>query len=179
MENSSRKDAGFVAVNCGAIPGNLLETELFGYVEGSFTGGLKNGKEGLLKFAEGGTLFLDEIGDMPLELQVKLLRVLENKTYTPVGCYKEIETDIRIVAATNKNLKRLIKEGSFREDLYYRLNIIKIKIPPLRERIEDIAPLSLYFLEEFNKKYGRNKKNHSKCPQDLEVQRMERKHQGA
>lgn len=157
-ENSNRKEYPFVAVNCGAIPENLLETELFGYVEGTFTGQIKGGKKGLFSAAEKGTLFLDEIGDMPFNLQVKLLRVLESRFYTPVGSNKAIKADVRILSATNHNLKKMIAEDKFREDLYYRLNVINLEIPALRDRSEDIIPLSMFFLKLFNRKYNCNKK---------------------
>lgn len=156
--HSARKSGPFIEINCGAIPESLLETELFGYKGGSFTGGLKEGKKGLLHSANGGTLFLDEIGDMPLSLQVKLLRVLENRSYVPVGGSKTENVDIRFIAATNKNLAEMIVKGTFREDLFYRLNVVSIEVDPLRDRIDDIVPLCLYFLEYYNKKYNLNKK---------------------
>lgn len=152
-ENSPRRRAPFLAVNCGAIPENLLETELFGYAEGTFTGQVKGGKSGLLHAAEHGTLLLDEIGDMPLLLQVKLLRVLETKTYSPVGSTKVVPCDVRILSATNKDLKQMIHDKLFREDLYYRLNVVELDIPALRDRRDDIIPLALYFLEKANLKY--------------------------
>lgn len=157
-ENSNRKNKPFVAVNCGAIPESLLETELFGYAEGTFTGQIKGGKKGLFATAENGTLFLDEIGDMPFNLQVKLLRVLENKSYVPVGSSTEIKTDVRIISATNQNLHQMVVNNKFREDLYYRLNVVSLEIPALRNRSEDIIPLSMFFLETFNRKYNCNKK---------------------
>lgn len=157
-ENSQRKKGPFLAINCGAIPENLLESELFGYAEGTFTGQLKGGKEGLLSAAQGGTVFLDEIGDMPPQLQVKLLRLLETKTYKPVGSSKSINSDTRILSATNRDLKSMIAEGTFREDLYYRLNVVNLSIPALRDRQEDIIPLAMYFLEEFCLKYNTRKK---------------------
>lgn len=144
-ENSSRNQAAFVAINCAAIPENLLETELFGYTKGTFTGQNKSGKAGLFEVARGGTLFLDEIGDMPLNLQAKLLRVLESKTYMQVGGSTLIDADVRIVAATNHHLKEMIQEGGFREDLYYRINVVELRLPPLRGRKEDIIPLSFSF----------------------------------
>ncbi len=156
--NSLRKDKPFVTVNCGAIPENLLEAELFGYEGGSFTGASKEGKIGLFEAAEGGTLFLDEIGEMALNLQVKLLRALETREILRVGSVKPITTDVRILAATNQDLGDIVKKGEFRKDLYYRLNVIQIDIPPLRERIDDIAPLALHFLQLFNGKYGLSKK---------------------
>ena len=157
-EQSNRAKKPFIAINCAAIPEQLLETELFGYEKGTFTGQSKEGKKGLFAAAEGGTLFLDEIGDMPLSLQAKLLRVLETKSYTPVGGYKVVPTDVRILSATNHNIEELIQKNKFREDLYYRLNVVKILLPPLRERKEDILPLAMYFLEIANKKYNLNKK---------------------
>lgn len=156
--NSLRKDKALVAINCGAIPEQLLESELFGYEKGAFTGASREGKIGLYEAADGGTLFLDEIGEMPLNLQVKLLRVLETGEINRVGSVKPVPVDVRVIAATNKNLEDKIKKHEFREDLYYRLNVIQIKVPPLRKRIEDIAPLALHFLQMFNAKYGQNKK---------------------
>lgn len=156
--NSLRKDKSLVAINCGAIPEQLLESELFGYEKGAFTGASREGKIGLYEAADGGTLFLDEIGEMPINLQVKLLRVLETGEITRVGSVKPVPVDVRVIAATNKSLEDKIKRQEFREDLYYRLNVIQIKVPPLRERIEDIAPLALHFLQSFNVKYGQSKK---------------------
>ncbi|MGG7057751.1 sigma-54-dependent Fis family transcriptional regulator [Clostridium tertium] len=143
---SIRKNNKFVAINCGAIPANIIESELFGYEDGTFTGGKKGGRIGKIELANGGTLFLDEIGDMPLDMQVKLLRVLQEGRVTRLGGSKEILVDMRVIAATNKNLKKEIKEGTFREDLYYRLCVIPIKLPPLRERKGDIRMLIEYFL---------------------------------
>ncbi|MEN7718088.1 sigma 54-interacting transcriptional regulator [Clostridioides difficile] len=136
--NSNRKNQPFIAVNCAAVPENLLESQLFGYDKGTFTGGLKDGKQGLFELANNGTIFLDELGDMPLELQTKLLRVLQEKQIMPVGSHNVINIDVRIISATNKNLEQMIDNSQFREDLYYRLNTIPINIPPLRERKEDI-----------------------------------------
>ncbi|HFL3604194.1 TPA: sigma-54 interaction domain-containing protein [Clostridioides difficile] len=136
--NSNRKNQPFIAVNCAAVPENLLESQLFGYDKGTFTGGLKDGKQGLFELANNGTIFLDEIGDMPLELQTKLLRVLQEKQIMPVGSHNVINIDVRIISATNKNLEQMIDNSQFREDLYYRLNTIPINIPPLREIKEDI-----------------------------------------
>lgn len=158
---SDRKENPFVPVNCGALPENLFESELFGHEKGAFTGALKT-KPGLLEFANQGTFFFDEIGDMPLALQVKLLRMLEDKKIRRVGGQKEIEIDIRIIAATNQNLENLIEEKKFREDLYYRLNIMKIIIPPLRERREDIVPLANEFLSDAIRQNGGLKKQFSK-----------------
>lgn len=156
-ESSTRKDKPFISINCGAIPENLLESELFGYEDGAFTGAIKGGKKGLFEIAGEGTIFLDEIGDMPLDLQVKLLHVLDEKKIFRVGGEKPIKVDGRIIAATNKDLKRLINKGKFREDLYYRLNVIPINIPPLRERREDIPAFINKFLKKYNKEHGTNK----------------------
>lgn len=142
---SSRRDKGFVAINCGAIPQNLIESELFGYADGAFTGAKRGGNPGKFELANGGTLFLDEIGEMPLDMQVKLLRVLQEGCITRVGGDKYIDVDIRIIAATNRDISKEVREGRFREDLFYRISVIPIKIPPLRERKEDI-PL---FIEHF------------------------------
>ena len=147
MHNYSlRRSNKFVAINCGAIPDNLIESELFGYEEGTFTGGKKGGKMGKLEIANGGTLFLDEIGEMPLEMQVNLLRVLQDGRVIRLGGNTEIHIDVRVIAATNKNLKNEVKKGTFREDLYYRLCVIPIKLPPLRERKGDVEKLIEYFL---------------------------------
>lgn len=148
-------NAPFVPINCGAISPTLFESELFGYEKGAFSGADQKGKKGMIELARGGTLFLDEVGEMPLDMQVKLLRVLQEKKYYPVGGTKQIEADFRIVAATNKNLEALVKEGKFREDLYYRLNVVTLKIPPLRERIEDAIELAHFFLYEFSLRYNR------------------------
>lgn len=145
----------FVAINCGAISPTLFESELFGYEKGAFSGADQKGKKGMIELARGGTLFLDEIGEMPLDMQVKLLRVLQEKKYYPVGGTKQIEADFRVVAATNKNLEELVREGKFREDLYYRLHVVTLKIPPLRERIEDTIELAHFFLYEFSLRYNR------------------------
>ncbi|AIR62371.1 Fis family transcriptional regulator [Cedecea neteri] len=143
---SDRKDKPFIAINCAAIPEQLLESELFGYVKGAFTGASTNGKIGLLQAANNGTLFLDEIGDMPLTLQAKLLRAIESREIQPVGASHPVPVDIRIISATNQNLDRFIADGKFREDLYYRLNVIPLRLPPLRERQDDIELLIHYFL---------------------------------
>ncbi|MBE3579708.1 MAG: sigma 54-interacting transcriptional regulator [Caldanaerobacter subterraneus] len=152
---SPRKNKPFVAVNCAAIPDTLLESELFGYEEGAFTGAKKGGKQGLFKYADKGTLFLDEIGELPTYLQVKLLRVLQEGKIRPVGGNEEIPVDVRIIAATNRNLEKLMKEGQFREDLYYRLNVIPIFIPPLRERKEDIPILARHLIKKLSHKVGK------------------------
>ncbi len=154
---SPRADKPFIKINCAAIPEDLLESELFGYEKGAFTGA-HTSKKGKFELANGGTIFLDEIGDMPLLLQSKLLRVLQEKEVERLGGSKPIKVDVRIIAATNKDLEKMVYEGTFREDLYYRLNVISIHIPPLRERREDIPPLVYYFLEKFNKQYGKNLK---------------------
>ncbi|WP_409300667.1 sigma 54-interacting transcriptional regulator [Peribacillus sp. SCS-155] len=155
-ELGNRSHKPFLQLNCGAIPENLLESELFGYARGAFTGADKNGKEGYFKQADGGILFLDEIGEMPLHLQVKLLRVLQEQEVIPVGSTTPIKIDVQIIAATNKKLEKMVAEGKFREDLFYRLNVIPIHIPPLRERTEDISLLAFHFLQQLNEKYGRN-----------------------
>lgn len=155
---SGRAEGPFIEINCGAIPENLLESELFGYERGSFTGANKEGKIGLIELTESGTLFLDEITEMPLSLQVKLLKVIQDKTIIRVGGTKEIQVDFRLIAASNKDFKTLIEENLFREDLYYRLNVITIDIPPLRERKEDLVPLMKLFLERFNETYQLKKK---------------------
>lgn len=152
---SSRCDKPIVAVNCAAISEQLLESELFGHVKGAFTGAIRN-HQGLFQLAEGGTLFLDEIGDMPLLLQVKLLRALQEKQIRPVGSAKTISVDVRIISATHRNLKTEIAEGNFREDLYYRLDVVALNIPALSQRREDIPLLGNYFLELFTKRYERN-----------------------
>ena len=150
IHNSSlRKNGPFVAVNCGALPSNLLESELFGYVGGAFTGAFKGGKKGLLELAHKGTIFLDEISEMEAMGQVRLLRVLEERVISRIGDDKVIPVDIRIITASNKNLKKMVEEGKFREDLYYRLNVLMLKIPPLRERRGDIALLTDRFLQQF------------------------------
>lgn len=156
-ELGSRKNGPFVAINCGAIVPTLLESELFGYEGGAFTGASNKGKEGLFETANNGDIFLDEIGDMPIDLQVKLLRVLQESEIQRVGGTKKIPIDVRVICATNKNLEKLVGEGKFREDLYYRLNVVAIEIPPLRDRVDDIAPFVYSFCNEFNKRYGKDK----------------------
>lgn len=155
-ELGPRYSQPFVKVNCGAIPETLLESELFGYEKGAFTGANSNGKPGYFRMAHKGVLFLDEIGEMPLNLQVKLLRVLQEREIIPVGGSEIVEVDVQIIAATNKNLEKMVEEGTFREDLYYRLNVIPVVIPPLRDRPEDIPLISLHFLQTFNEKYARS-----------------------
>lgn len=152
---SARSHQPFIKVNCGAIPEHLLESELFGYEEGAFTGAKKGGKKGKFVLAHGGTIFLDEIGDMPLNMQVKLLRVLQEKEVEPVGSLKPIPVDVRVIAATNRPLEKMIEEKRFREDLFYRIHVIPFKIPPLRERPEDIPHLTDYFLEKISRRAGK------------------------
>ncbi|MEL7565472.1 MAG: sigma 54-interacting transcriptional regulator [Dehalobacterium sp.] len=153
--NSTRSNEAFIQINCGAIPDNLLESELFGYEKGAFTGADKEGKIGMLELANKGTLLLDEIGELPLNLQVKLLRAIQENEIYRLGGRKQIKLDVRIIAATNKDLDKMVKEDKFREDLYYRLNVVPINIPPLRERKEDILPLAISFLNKINAKYDR------------------------
>lgn len=153
---SDRRDEPFVEINCGAIPPSLMESELFGYETGAFTGAKKGGQKGFIEAADKGTIFLDEIAEIPLIMQSKLLHVVQNKTITRVGSRTEVPVDIRIISATNKDLKRAVEEGTFRNDLYYRLNVIPIELPPLRERKVDIWPMADHFLQTFNRKYGKN-----------------------
>jgi two-component system response regulator AtoC len=152
--NSPRKEKPFVAVNCGAVPENLIESEFFGHEKGAFTGAEQR-HIGRFQYAEGGTLFLDEIGDVSPAMQVKLLRVLQEKKFTPIGSNREIRCDVRIIAATNRNLEQMIERGQFREDLFYRLNVMPIELPPLRDRVEDIPVLIEHFIEKFNRSHGR------------------------
>ncbi|RJX27320.1 MAG: PAS domain-containing protein [Dethiobacter sp.] len=156
-DNSVRNHNSFIAINCGAIPENLLESELFGYDPGAFTGALRKGKIGKIELANHGTLFLDEIGDLPLPLQVKLLDVIEKGVITRIGGTREIRLDIRFITATNQELSLMVKKGDFRKDLYFRLNVLPLEIPPLRKRKEDIAPLAKKFLEKFKQKYRKEK----------------------
>lgn len=156
--NSKRKKEAFVKINCAAIADNLKEAEFFGYESGSFTGASRFGKKGLIELSENGTLFMDEIGEMPLNLQSTLLRVLQDGKFVRVGGYKEIKSNVRIICATNKNLQNLVAEGLFRNDLYFRLNVIPITIPPLSERQDDIPLLALYFTNYFNIQYNTSKK---------------------
>lgn len=151
--NSERAEKLMVSINCAAIPEDLLESELFGYEEGSFTGAKKGGKKGKFFIANGGTIFLDEIGDMPLSMQAKLLRVLQEKEIDPIGSTSSIPIDVRVIAATRKNLPEMIEKGEFREDLYYRLNVINIEMPPLCDRKEDILELAGFFLNKLNLEY--------------------------
>lgn len=153
---SNRNEEVFIPVNCAAIPEALIESELFGYEKGAFTGADKNGKIGLFELANHGTLFLDEIGELPLHLQSTLLRALETGSIRRVGGKEEIKLDVRIVAATNRNLLDMVKEGTFREDLYYRLNVLPLTLQPLRQRIEDINPLTDFFLNIYNNKFNKH-----------------------
>ena len=153
--NSPRKDNRFVTVNCSAIPENLIESEFFGHEKGAFTGA-DSRKIGKFQYSDGGTLFLDEIGDVSAAMQVKLLRVLQEKKFTPVGSNREVEVNVRIVAATNRNLEEMIKTGQFREDLFYRLNVLPIQLPPLRDRKNDIEALARYFIDKFNQQHRKN-----------------------
>jgi len=152
---SLRQAEPFIAINCAAIPDSLLESELFGYEKGAFTDARAQ-KRGIFELADRGTLFLDEIGEIPLMLQAKLLRVLEEQCFRRLGGLKDIKLDLRVVAATNKNLREAVKEGAFRQDLYFRLNVIQILIPPLRDRLEDIVPLTRFFIDHYNRKFKRN-----------------------
>lgn len=154
--SSARRKGPFIVINCGAIPESLLESELFGYEEGAFTGAKKGGRPGKFELANGGTLFLDEIGDMQLHLQVKILRVLQDGVFYRVGGTKEEHCDVRIIAATHRNLEKLIEEGKFRQDLYYRLNVVPLIMPPLREREQEILLLADYFLKYYNKVLNKN-----------------------
>lgn len=156
-------------INCSAIPEHLLESELFGYEDGAFTGAKKGGKKGLIESVDKGTLFLDEIGEMPLVLQGKLLQVIQDRTFIKVGGIQSKAVDIRIIAATNRDLKALVEQGKFREDLYYRLNVVPIYIPPLRERVEDILALAHIFLSRFNQKYNVNKELHNEVQSLLQA----------
>jgi DNA-binding NtrC family response regulator len=156
--NSHRKDKAIVAVNCGAIPENLIESEFFGHEKGAFTGADKR-HIGKFQYAEGGTLFLDEIGDISPSMQVKLLRVLQERKFTPIGANREIRCDVRIIAATNRNLEEMIRNNEFRQDLFYRLNVMPIVLPPLRERVEDIPKLVYHFIEKFNALHSRKGTN--------------------
>jgi two-component system, NtrC family, response regulator AtoC len=151
---SQRQAEPFLAINCAAIPETLLESELFGYEKGAFTDA-RSQKRGLFELADKGTLFLDEIGEMPLSLQAKLLRVLEDQVFRRLGGLRDIHVDLRIIAATNKNLREAVKEGAFRQDLYYRLNVIQLVVPPLRERPQDILPMARFFIEHYNAKFKR------------------------
>lgn len=165
--NSSRRDGLFVEVNCGAISEHLAESELFGYEKGAFTGALQSGKAGLFEAANGGTLFLDEVGELPLDIQVKMLRALQTNTITRVGGTKTIPVNVRIIAATNQDLLQMVRQNRFREDVYYRLNVVPIHIPPLRDRPDDIEHLINHFLARFNERYKLNKSLSSRVHQTL------------
>jgi two-component system, NtrC family, nitrogen regulation response regulator NtrX len=163
---SLRSSAPFVEVNCAAIPDELIESELFGHVKGAFTGATQR-KIGKLEKADGGTLFLDEVGDMSLKTQAKVLRALEEQRFEPVGSSSPVSVDVRVIAATNKNLDEEMEKGNFRQDLFYRLNVIPFYVPPLRERVEDILVLTEYFIHEFSSRYARNPKEVS--PEAMEL----------
>ncbi len=165
-KGSKREKERFIEVNCGAIPETLFEAEMFGYEAGSFTGANKKGKPGLIELADKGTLFLDEVGELPLSVQTKLLKVLQEKEVTRVGGIQSKSIDFRLIASTNQDLVEMVKRGKFRQDLYYRLNVISVKIPSLRERKEDIVMLLHYYLKKFNEKYNTNKVFH---PASLEI----------
>lgn len=153
---SDRKQAPFIDVNCSVLPEHLIESELFGYVKGSFTGASTQGKKGLIEAANHGTLFLDEIGELPLQMQAKLLQVLQDKSFLPIGKTMPVKVDVRIIAATNKNLEEMVEKGLFRSDLYYRLNVLPVTIPPLRKRREDVPFFLQHFLDTFNARYNRS-----------------------
>ena len=155
--SSNRKNKIFIPVNCAAIPESLMESEFFGYARGAFTGANRDGKPGVFELADGGTVFLDEIGELPLTLQAKFLRVIETAEVRRLGGEQNKKVDFRLIAATNRDLNEMCEQGLFRSDLYYRLNILNVEIPPLRERREDIIPLARFFLNNFNKKYGFSK----------------------
>jgi len=161
-----RKNMPYIPINCSSLPETLLESELFGYTKGAFTGAYAN-KSGLFKAADGGTIFLDEIGDMPVALQAKILRVLESGEFTPLGSTMVIKTDVRIISATNLDLSDLIKNGKFREDLYYRLNVVNITIPPLRDRKEDVLMLTEFFLEKYSEKMNKQIKGFTDGAKDV------------
>jgi two-component system response regulator PilR (NtrC family) len=168
-ENSSRRTMPFVVINCGGIPENLLESELFGYIKGSFTGAYAD-KAGLFENAHGGTIFLDEIAELPTLLQVKLLRVVQEKTFRRIGGSDDIRVDVRIISATNQSLSDNVKTGKFREDLYYRLNVIPLHLPPLRERKEDIPVLTTHFIEKYSREFGKEIKTISTYALELLMQ---------
>ncbi|HOM07082.1 MAG TPA: sigma-54 dependent transcriptional regulator [Syntrophales bacterium] len=165
-EKSKRSKMPFVVINCGGVPENLLESEFFGYTKGAFTGAF-NDRAGLFEIADGGTIFLDEIGELSPFLQVKLLRVVQDKTFRRIGGSEDIKVDVRIISATNQDLRRRVQEGTFREDLYFRLNVIPIHLPPLRERREDIPVLTSYFIERYCRAFGKEPKTLSAYTMDL------------
>jgi two-component system response regulator PilR (NtrC family) len=165
-ENSARSKMPFIAINSGGIPENLLESELFGYMKGSFTGAYAD-KQGFFEMARGGTIFLDEIGELSPSLQVKLLRIIQERTFRRIGGAEDIKVDVRIISATNKNLQERVTKGEFREDLYYRLNVIPIFIPPLRERREDIPLLINCFIEKYTQMFGKEIRNISSYAMEL------------
>src|SRR5690606_15977446 len=150
---SNRSRNHFVPINCGAVPPDIIESELFGHVKGAFSGAASS-REGLFFYAQGGTLFLDEVGDLPMPMQVKLLRALEEKKIRPVGADREIPVDVRVIAATNRNVELEVAEGRFREDLYYRLNVVQLQMPPLRDRLEDIPALAAGFVRQLAQQLG-------------------------
>ncbi|TLS36523.1 sigma 54-interacting transcriptional regulator [Pseudalkalibacillus caeni] len=156
-EKSNRTDEAFLELNCGALPSNLIEAELFGYEAGAFTGASTKGKKGLLELADEGTLFLDEIGDLPIEVQVKLLKVVEENKFMPLGSTEVKTVDVRIIAASHKNLKQMVDKGQFREDLFYRLSVVPVTIPPLRQRKRELIPLIHYYMDRFNARYNIDK----------------------
>lgn len=166
-KNSPRKDGPFIPINCASIPSELMESELFGYDKGAFTGAHERGKIGLVELAKNGTLFLDEIGELPMKMQAKLLQVLQDNQYFKVGGREVQHVNCRIIAATNRNLKEMVEKGEYREDLYYRLNIFEVEIPPLRERREEIIPLIENFLDKFNNKYKVSHQISQSCMQVL------------
>jgi DNA-binding NtrC family response regulator len=166
---SARESKPFVEVNCSAIPRELLESELFGHEKGAFTDARAQ-KQGLLELANGGTLFLDEIGEMPVQLQVKLLRVLERMTFKRVGGVKDMTVSVRVVSATNQDLDRSVRHGQFREDLYYRLNVVSLRVPPLRERSEDILPLANHFRERFNTAFKKQFKGFARAAEEMLIE---------
>jgi two-component system response regulator PilR (NtrC family) len=165
-DNSSRSKMPFMTINSGGIPENLLESELFGYTKGSFTGAYTD-RAGLFELAKGGTIFLDEIGELPPVLQVKLLRVVQEKTFRRIGGAEDIKVDVRIISATNQNLQNRVKKGEFREDLYFRLNVIPIHMPPLRERKEDIPLLTKHFIEKYAREFGKEVRTISSYAMEL------------
>jgi two-component system response regulator PilR (NtrC family) len=156
--SGARAEGPFIAVNCGAIPGELMESEFFGHTKGSFTGATAD-KDGLFQAANGGTLFLDEVADLPMHMQVKLLRVIQEKAVRPIGARHEVPVDVRILSATHKNLARLVEQGTFRQDLFYRINVIEVRVPPLRERRDDIPLLAARFLDRIAADFGVERPN--------------------